>query len=150
MALSGWKLTAIHLPGMHVFEQIPPSNIIYRLDYHNRRKSKMEAYLDTLFTDGWEFITKMNGWLYFSKEIPEEQHISSEEWLPAKIDKFTNQTNRMGSFLLVMLAWYPLFGIQTDSPNREILLAVYIVSVVLYVFILVKSYQRLVQLQKSS
>ena len=75
MAIQGWKLKAIPLPGIFDFEKIEPSKIAYRLDYHNRQKQGINAYLDSFFDNGWEFITRLNGWLYFCKPA---QDISSE------------------------------------------------------------------------
>jgi hypothetical protein len=149
MARTGWKLSAISLPGLYKFIKISPENIFFRLDYHNRQKLSMNAYLDTLFEDGWEFITKANGWLYFSK-VSAEDVLSIKQDAQAKTDKLTREVSTLGSALPLMIMWFPLFGSRTDSPTHEILLIVYVLLLVYFLFIIIKGYQRILQLRKQS
>ncbi len=150
MALSGWKLTAIPLPGLFRFESISPAAIIYRLDYHNRQKIGMNAYLDASFDDGWEFISKLNGWLYFSKPLPEDGSQSAELDVQPKIDKLTHQLSIMGSFVPLMTLWFPLFGNHASSPFRGLLLVVYVIALVIFLMTIIKGYQRVRELKKQS
>jgi hypothetical protein len=150
MALSGWKLTAIPLPGVFRFESIAPAAIAYRLDYHNRQKIGMNAYLDAFFDDGWEFITKLNGWLYFSKPQAQGNNQSAELSAQPKIDKLTHQLSIMGSFVPLMTLWYPLFGNHAGSPFRELLLVVYLVALLIFLATIIKGYQRVRKLKKRS
>ncbi len=150
MALSGWKLSAIPLPGIFRFESISPAAITYRLDYHNRQKIGMNAYLDTFFDDGWEFITKLNGWLYFSKKLPKAGTQKINLNAQPKIDKLTHQLSIMGSFIPLMTLWFPLFGNRASSPTYELLLIVYVLSLVVFLFNIIKGYQRIRELRKST
>ncbi|BBB47173.1 DUF2812 domain-containing protein [Pelolinea submarina] len=150
MALSGWKLSTIPLPGLFSFESIPPAAITYRLDYHNRQKIGMNAYLDTFLDDGWEFITKLNGWLYFSKPLPASGNQLPELSVQPKIDKLTHQLSIMGSFVPLMTLWFPLFGNHASPPFRELLLVVYVLSLVIFLMTIIKGYQRVRELKKQS
>ena len=150
MAFSGWKLSAIPLPGLFRFESTPPAAIAYRLDYHNRQKMGMNAYLDTFFDDGWEFITKLNGWLYFSKPLPEGGSQLSELSVQPKIDKLTHQLSIMGSFVPLMTLWFPLFGNHASPLFRILLLVVYVISLVIFLMTIIKGYQRVRELKKHS
>ena len=150
MAQFGWKLTAIPFPGLFRFESIPPTAIVYRLDYHNRQKKGMNAYLDVFLDDGWEFITKLNGWLYFSKPLPEGSSRLQELSPQPKIDKLTHQLSIMGSFVPLMTLWFPLFGNRASSPTFELLLIVYVLSLFIFLLIIIKGYQRIKELQKQS
>lgn len=150
MAGQGWKLKAIPLPGIYSFEPITPTSLAYRLDYHNRQKHGMNAYLDTFFDDGWEFITRLNGWLYFCKTTSDVSGEERKKDPQAKIDKLNRDLSIMGSLIPLMSFWYPLFGSQVASPLHEILLVVYLLSLALLLFIILKGYQRMRALRQQS
>lgn len=150
MALSGWKLTAIPFPGWFRFTSISPTTIAYRLDYHNRQKIGMNAYLDGFLDDGWEFITRLNGWLYFCKPLAQSNNQPPELSVQPKIDKLTHQLSIMGSFIPLMTLWFPLFGNRASSPTYELLLIIYVLSLIAFLFNIIKGYQRVRELRKST
>ncbi len=110
----------------------------------------MNAYLDASFDDGWEFISKLNGWLYFSKPLPEDGSQSAELDVQPKIDKLTHQLSIMGSFVPLMTLWFPLFGNHASSPFRGLLLVVYVIALVIFLMTIIKGYQRVRELKKQS
>lgn len=148
MALTGWQLSAISLPGIYAFEKIEPAHIFYRLDYHNKQKMGLNKYLDSRFVEGWEFITRMNGWLYFCKNIPEDQAYQNAGDIQAKTDKLQHQMTTMVSFLSILVLWFPLFGTRLKSPFYEIGEGVYIFLLVVFAIGMIKIYRRFSQLRR--
>lgn len=77
----GWKLLKITFPGFYVFEQCPPEDTVYRLDYKNKTP---DSNYHQLYQDyGWEYCQTFMGWLYFRKPVttpvdPSEYEIFSD------------------------------------------------------------------------
>ena len=71
MAKQGWVLEQVYFPGFYRFKMVEPIDIIYRLDYHPFHGSTNEGYI-TMYGDyGWNHVTSLMGYHYFSKPTSE-------------------------------------------------------------------------------
>ena len=67
MHKSGWKLTQVAGLGLYHFEQCPPEDVIYQLDYNKDGLAHKEEYLQMFADCGWQYIQDYFGYSYFRK-----------------------------------------------------------------------------------
>lgn len=67
MHRSGWKLKQVTGLGMYHFEQCPPQDVIYQLDYNKDGLAHREEYLQMFADCGWQYIQDYVGYSYFRK-----------------------------------------------------------------------------------
>ena len=64
---AGWKLVKVTGLGLYSFEECPPEDVVYQLDY-NQEGSKNKSEYIAMFADcGWEYIQEFVGYSYFRK-----------------------------------------------------------------------------------
>ncbi|PIE04813.1 MAG: hypothetical protein CSA76_02305 [Spirochaetales bacterium] len=78
---SGWKLKKFFPPCFFAFEACQPEDVIYQLDYKNKRVTA--DYLQLFDDYGWKYCGSCLGWNYFRKplskiENDEEREIFSD------------------------------------------------------------------------
>ena len=69
--LNGWKLVKITPPCIYAFESCEPQDVIYRLDYKNKKQTA--EYVQMAEDFGWEYLDECVGWLYFRKKRSETE-----------------------------------------------------------------------------
>lgn len=72
MHRAGWKLTRVTGLGMYHFEQCPPQDVIYQLDYNKDGLAHKEEYLQMFADCGWQYIQDYVGYSYFRKPAGED------------------------------------------------------------------------------
>lgn len=66
MHKNGWKL--IGTSGfIYKFEKCEPENIVYRLDFADKKENDMHSYTAMFAEYGWEYIQDVNDFSYFRK-----------------------------------------------------------------------------------
>lgn len=65
----GLKLVRTVMPCFFIFEQCPPEDVVYRLDFRNYREGG--DYIQLFRDYGWEYFNSCMGWLYFRKPASE-------------------------------------------------------------------------------
>ena len=71
---NGLKLVRMIIPCFYIFEECEPEDVIYRLDYQNKKLGS--DYWKMLEDFGWEYFAHCLNWNYFRKKAAD---ISSEE-----------------------------------------------------------------------
>jgi hypothetical protein len=148
MALAGNHLHSISLPGLYNFAAGDPSNTFYRLNYHNPQTADFEEFKNFFLSDEWHYVTKMNGWHYFSKIFDENQTPDLTTVNKAKAEKYQHVMTAFVGFLPIMLLWFPLVNNRFQSPLKEIIGALYIILLVFFTISTFKIYQRISQLRE--
>lgn len=68
---NGLRFVKMTPPGLFIFEECPPEDVIYRLDYKNGSQNK--DYIQMFSDYGWEYLDECVGWMYFRKPASEVQ-----------------------------------------------------------------------------
>jgi hypothetical protein len=148
MSHEGWHLSSVGLPSFYYFESGGPKDFVYRLDYRSHSKRDQEDYLQLFEDAGWEHVGEISGWQYFRKPAGAEGGLEVYTDPESKIEKY----RRLLGFLLIILL--PLFISLTSLVRRSdstwmlILLLVTSLLAVLYVFMCIKIFLRIRQLQR--
>jgi len=67
----GWKLRKMVPPCFYTFESCEPEDVIYRLDYRNKKLGSDYDYIRMIEDFGWDYAGSCVGWLYFRKPAAE-------------------------------------------------------------------------------
>ncbi|MFZ2532430.1 MAG: DUF2812 domain-containing protein [Streptococcus suis] len=64
---AGWKLVAIRMGMWYIFEECPPENVVYQLDFRPEKKEEQSVYEQMYRDYGWEHVTDCNHFGIFRK-----------------------------------------------------------------------------------
>lgn len=81
MHRSGWKLTGMTPPCFFYFVRCRPEEVVYQLDFRNRRDGYGAEYLQMFQDCGWEYVDSCVSYHYFRKpaaQMEEEEEIFSD------------------------------------------------------------------------
>ncbi|GFH94531.1 hypothetical protein IMSAGC003_01063 [Lachnospiraceae bacterium] len=81
MHRSGWKLIGMTPPCFFYFARCRPEEVVYQLDFRNRRDGYGSAYLQMFRDCGWEYVDSCMSFHYFRKPaalMEEEEEIFSD------------------------------------------------------------------------
>lgn len=67
MHQSGWKFVKVSGFGVYHFQQCPPEDVIYQLDYNQEGVAHKEEYVKMFNDCGWEYLQDYVGYSYFRK-----------------------------------------------------------------------------------
>ncbi len=148
MALGGFLLEAIYPPCIYIFKSIPPKDVCFRMDFWNQSGQGLEKYLQPRTEAGWAFISKLNGWHYFCKPAEDGKMPLFADIDQNKAQKFQRLMTFLVGFLPVMLLWFPIIDNRLSSPLYELLGAVFIISLLFFIFATYKIYRRINQLRE--
>lgn len=98
----GWKFQRFVLPGVYVFEECKPEDMVYRLDYSGVQKNAKEEYLQIFRDCKWEYLFDVNGWSYFRKPAEEDE---------GKNDIFSDIETKIALLERVRIKMLPLLAI---------------------------------------
>lgn len=68
MHKNGWKLKKVSKIGfVYTFVKCKPENVVYRLDFAEKKDKDMQSYVAMFSEYGWEYIQDVNDYSYFRK-----------------------------------------------------------------------------------
>lgn len=149
MASEGWHLAGLGLPGTYFFESGDPRKDVYRLDYINNQKD-YQNYLQLFKDAGWEHIGIMGGWQYFRKPMQGDLEPEIYTDNASKAQKY----KRILIFLVILLpalimgVLRPSTGGSSLSEFYSIFKTILGLILILYVYAMLRIFQRILQLQK--
>lgn len=75
-AKKGFRLVSVHM-GKYNFEAIPPTQLIYQMDFRGfDQVIDKEEYKQLFIDDGWDVIESDTGWYYFCKPFTGNDDLS--------------------------------------------------------------------------
>lgn len=146
MALGGWHLKSVSLPGYYTFEKGEPRDDFYRLDFLSNFKDK-ENYLQLFADAGWSHVGQYGSWQYFRKTA------TDGEILEIFTDNESKQ-KKYGRILLFMVIFFPFYSIMLNDLHEaegafyEVATFVFFLFMLLYAYAMVRLLHRLSQLKK--
>lgn len=69
MHRAGWKLTGMTNPCWFHFERCEPEDVVYQLDFRNRRDGDGASYRQIFRDCGWEYVDSCMSFHYFRKPV---------------------------------------------------------------------------------
>lgn len=140
MHRSGWKLKQVTGLGMYHFEQCPPQDVIYQLDYNKDGLAHREEYLQMFADCGWQYIQDYVGYSYFRKPAGAdggEEEIFCDEESKFQMMQRVMKGRLMPLLLLFFATLLPQFIINLNQ--RHFVIAVfYGIVLALYLSIFVR------------
>lgn len=134
MHRAGWKLKQVTGLGMYHFEQCPPQDVIYQLDYNRDGLAHKEEYLQMFADCGWQYIQDYVGYSYFRK--PAREDGAEEEIFCDEESKFQMMQRvikgRLTPLLLIFFATLLPQFINSLNQRRYVTAAVLGVMLALY------------------
>jgi hypothetical protein len=152
MAQKGFMLENVNLPGRYVFRQAEPANYVYRLDYQSLKARDRDSYLQLFEDAGWECVGGMGGWMYFRYLVQNGDAPEIFSDLESKIGKY----QRVMTYLVILL---PIFVVMMPNlssaaerygPFVSVLMALYAAIMFVFIFAMIKLFQRINQLKKDA
>ena len=67
----GWRLVSFTVPCFYTFEQCEPEDVVYRLEFRQRRRGEGDGYIEMYRDYGWEYVGVCNSFHYFRKPASE-------------------------------------------------------------------------------
>jgi hypothetical protein len=146
MAQQGWHLTNPGVFGFYTFEQGPPKNMIYRMDFKTADKDQ-DDYLQLFADAGWEHLGAMGGWQYFRKEARDGEAPEIYTDAASKIKKY----QRVLLFLIIFLPIYSTMLYNLHDSGSTFVQVISVVSSLflgLYAYAMVRLFLRIQALKK--
>ena len=84
----GWKLFGMSPPCIFQFERCEPEDVVYQLDFRNRRDGDGSSYRQIFRDCGWEYVDSCLSFHYFRKPVTEmdgEEEIFSDNTSRAEL-----------------------------------------------------------------
>jgi hypothetical protein len=119
MSKKGWHLLDVNLL-QYIFIKGEPRDVIYKLDYKTNRNADFDEYISLFRDSGWEYVAKMNHWIYFRADA---QKMAGQ-------DIYTDNQSRIQKYrsllkILIIVSWptfyfsfvwFPIFGYR-NGPH---------------------------------
>lgn len=150
MAQKGWLLKRYILLG-YIFEKAEAKDYIYKLDYKSTRNNDIDEYLAIFQDTGWEHVGQFMGWHYFRTladecivpEIYSDNH--------SKVEKYKGLLRTLSmvlagtSLLAIGIVFNPTFNGGFFIGKLRI---IYIVSILLFSYAVIRTYNKIKQLKE--
>jgi hypothetical protein len=147
-ALNGFTLNAIIFPSTYVFTDDHSKKSVCYLDYYDRKKEDLQEFMFTRNKAGWFFIGTMHGWHYFVTNKAEEPSVLRDAIEQNKKEKYLRQMGLLARFMPIIIIWFPIVSRSLSSPQYELTAVLAATIGVIYSWLTIKVYQRIVQLRK--
>ncbi len=158
MHKNGWKLKSINRDFVYIFEKCEPENVVYRLDFAERKESDMQSYIAMFGEYGWEYIQDINDYSYFRKRADglaqEDTEIFSDIESRLEMMKRIINTKLIPLWAIFSVIIVPNFTglIMThrfdDIPLRTVLTVIYVILFVWYSYVLIRCWIGFSKLKK--
>lgn len=130
-------------PGVYTFKPGPAVEYVYRLDYQDKGKRQLQAYLQLFSDSGWELVCEMGGWHYFRRPV-----VSGEK--PEIYTDPASKAEKYRRLMVFSLSMLPLLVVSMKTVSERIEGSVFwlvfeiglIVLTILYVVIIIRLYLR--------
>jgi hypothetical protein len=149
MAAEGFHLDKPVFPCVYRFKVGESAQIVYRLDYPILKNKDRQSYLQLFEDAGWEHVGDMTGWVYFRKQVMQDEQIEIYSDVDSKIQKY----QRLATYLAILL---PIFVILAPNPGNDyfgaigpVIFGLYLGLILLWAIAIIKLWRRIVELKKS-
>lgn len=117
MAANGWALKNSRF--VYTFEEIQPSNHVYKLDYKTTNNKDIEEYKAIFKDAGWEHVTQFGSWHYFRTEADGASTPDIYSDNDSKIQKYKGlmQSLLLGLLAMAILSLNFIFNLRGDYTN---------------------------------
>ena len=148
MAMQGFHLRSVSLPGFYEFKTGEPRDDYYRMDYITDRKD-YQNYLQLFKDAGWEHLGEMGGWQYF-------RTMGEGNAIPEIYTDKDSKAQKYQRLIVILIVFLPIFmtittrPIDGDSPFAGLYFAGKMIGaflMFLYVVAMIKIFQRIQQLK---
>lgn len=148
MSAQGYHMQTSHGLGLYTFTRGEPADYTYRLDYLAASKQEAETYYQLFADAGWEFIGAMAGWQYFRIPTPpgETPEIYSDP--QSKVRKYERLVGTLTIFLPIFIVFFVVWDDALPPYIGVPLTLIMIGIMILYVFAMLKLFQRINQLKR--
>ncbi len=147
MHKNGWKLKRVNVIGfVYTFEKCKPENVVYRLDFAEKKDKDMQSYI-TMFSEyGWEYIQDVNDYSYFRKGADglaeEDMELFSDSESRLEMMKRIINTKLMPFWIIFVCILVPNFikamahGFD-DIPLHTVLTVIFTLLFVWYSYVII-------------
>lgn len=149
----GWKFLKMVPPCFYTFEQCPPEDVMYRLDYQNGEEDS--GYFQLFKDYGWEYIDRSIGWIYFRKPVSEadserDGELFSDNESRLNLIDHVVKTRMLPAMLLFLCCVFPNLwrSIDTGDPFAAALTGFFAVMALLFLYLLVYCGVKLQRMRK--
>lgn len=135
---AGWRLQKTVLPCFYTFERCEPEDVRYRLDYTNNKEDG--AYLERRRAEGWRYLFRVAGWLYFYTPASEAAgEPAAEKAARADMISLVIRTRLLPLLVIFNCCLLPGFtrSVSHHSPILTVLSVILGLLVLLYVYLIV-------------
>lgn len=145
MSLLGQHLTSMEQPRMYTFEQGDPADYAYHLDFLDENRD-MDKQVRRYQNAGWFHLGPLGEWQYFRKKA------ASSDTRPPFYDGLSKINKHKRTFisrLIVVGALLVVIWTNARFMTLEISIALALLLLILFGFVLYRLWQRIIELQKS-
>ena len=97
---------------------------------------------------GWLYIGTMHGWHYFANHASKVSPVLGDAFGNHKKEKYIRQMGLLARFMPIIIIWFPIVSRSLSSPQYELTAVLAATIGVIYSWLTIKVYQRIVQLRK--
>lgn len=160
MHRNGWRLKKI-IPYVYFFEKCEPENAVYRLDFKNTDGDEA-SYIKMYEDYGWEYMQKLNSFMYFRKSTEEsaddELEIFSDNESRLEMVQRVIKTKLLPVWIVFTVLFLPLFIVNIgyaftnrivfSSAFYKVIFALAIALFVIDTYIVIHCFRGLMRLKK--
>ncbi|MBW9212443.1 MULTISPECIES: DUF2812 domain-containing protein [Terrabacteria group] len=150
---NGWKFVKMTIPCFFVFEECPPENAVYKLEY--KEENAAEDYLQMYQDYGWDYLGSCWGWNYFRKIVVEGEDENDKEIFSDTESKITMINHILKTrmwILLVIFCVIIILNIRHSMFRKfgfvSIVGLIYLILFILYLYLLIHSGLKLRKIKK--
>lgn len=147
MSQEGLHLVSVRPMGIYTFVIGKPQDTVYRLDFISPQKDK-PAYLQLFSDAGWEHVGEMSGWQYFRKSVQDGEVPEIFTDVETKVEKYRRLLAFEVIIMIVLAITAPRYSNFIPSIWGEVLTLIFILLLMLYIYIVVKTWMRINQLKR--
>jgi len=147
MSKEGLHLASVRPGGIYTLIPGPPQDTVYRLDFISPQKDK-PAYLQLFSDAGWEHVGEMSGWQYFRRPFQggDAPEIFSDA--ESKVEKYRRLLAFETLILIILVITIPRYRTYLPYFWGEALTLIFFLFLVLYMFLVIKTWRRINQLKR--
>jgi hypothetical protein len=148
---NGWKLVKMTPPCFFLFEPCQPEDVIYRLDFKNKKVTG--DYMQMCADFGWEYAGKCVGWLYFRKaasqvDVETEGELFSDNESKGNMIRHILRTRMLPILIIFLCCVLPQTKRSLDGEGSAGLLIFMLILLALYLFLLLHCGLKLMKLKR--
>lgn len=151
MHRAGWKLVSMTAPCLFYFERCRQEDVIYQLDFRNRREGDGVEYRQMFRDCGWEYVDSCMSFHYFRKPVTQmdrEEEIFSDNASRIDLLRRVWKWRMMPLFIIFTGCVLPQLhhSFSGDAP-LDVIFVIYCVLALVYIWLILYVGIRLYQMQ---